>query len=125
MSRGKVTAPTFDVETDLTYDVLRRILPTDSLDMPQLDSDRWCSTTPSRATTSSSRWRTLRLASRRLRPTLRWMPRAGLFVAMSMSPIMLRTQLCPVLPTPSPIRLSLCIPRQWACAWASVRIRCA
>ena len=38
VSRGKVTAPTF--ETDLTYDVLRRILPTDSLDMPQLDSDR-------------------------------------------------------------------------------------
>lgn len=40
VSRGKVTAPTFDVETDLTYDVLRRILPTSSLDMPQLDSDR-------------------------------------------------------------------------------------
>ena len=40
VSRGKVCAPTFDVETDLTYDVLRRILPTDSLDMPQLDSDR-------------------------------------------------------------------------------------
>lgn len=40
VSRGKVTAPTFDVETDLTYDVLRRILSTDSLDMPQLDSDR-------------------------------------------------------------------------------------
>lgn len=40
VSRSKVTAPTFDVETDLTYDVLRRILPTDSLDMPQLDSDR-------------------------------------------------------------------------------------
>lgn len=40
VSRGKVRAPAFDVETDLTYDVLRRILPTDSLDMPQLDSDR-------------------------------------------------------------------------------------
>lgn len=40
VSRGKVTAPTFDVETDLTYDVLRRILPTGSLGMPQLDSDR-------------------------------------------------------------------------------------
>ena len=40
VSRDKVTAPTFDVETDLTYDVLRRILPTGSLDMPQLDSDR-------------------------------------------------------------------------------------
>ena len=40
VSRGKVPAPTFDVETDLTYDVLRRILPADSLDMPQLDSDR-------------------------------------------------------------------------------------
>lgn len=40
VSRGKVTAPTFDVETDLTYDVLRRILPTGCLDMPQLDSDR-------------------------------------------------------------------------------------
>lgn len=40
VSRGKVTAPTFDVETDLTYDVLRRILPTGGLDMPQLDSDR-------------------------------------------------------------------------------------
>lgn len=40
VSRGKVMAPTFDVETDLTYDVLRRILPTDGLDMPQLDSDR-------------------------------------------------------------------------------------
>ena len=40
VSRGKVTAPTFDVETDRTYDVLRRILPTDALDMPQLDADR-------------------------------------------------------------------------------------
>ena len=40
MSRGKLCAPTFDVETDLTYDVLRRILPIDALDMPQLDSDR-------------------------------------------------------------------------------------
>ena len=40
VSRGKVTAPPFDVETDLTYDVLRRILPTDALGMPQLDSDR-------------------------------------------------------------------------------------
>ena len=40
VSRGKVPTPTFDVEADLTYDVLRRILPTDSLDMPQLDSDR-------------------------------------------------------------------------------------
>ena len=40
VSRGKVTAPTFDVETDLTYDVLRHILPTDALDMPQLDADR-------------------------------------------------------------------------------------
>lgn len=40
VSRGKVTAPTFDVETDLTYDVLSRILPTDALDMPQLDADR-------------------------------------------------------------------------------------
>lgn len=40
VSRGKLCAPTFDVETDLTYDVLCRILPTDSLNMPQLDSDR-------------------------------------------------------------------------------------
>ena len=40
VSRGKVTAPSFDAETDLTYDVLRRILPTDGLDMPQLDADR-------------------------------------------------------------------------------------
>ena len=40
VSRGKVCAPTFDAETDLTYDVLRRILPTDALDMPQLDADR-------------------------------------------------------------------------------------
>ena len=40
VSRGKVTAPAFDFETDLTYDVLRRILPTDGLEMPQLDADR-------------------------------------------------------------------------------------
>lgn len=40
VSRGKVTALAFDVETDLTYDVLRRILPTDGLEMPQLDADR-------------------------------------------------------------------------------------
>lgn len=40
VSRSKLCAPTFDVETDLTYDVLRRILPTDALDMPQLDADR-------------------------------------------------------------------------------------
>lgn len=39
VSRGKLCAPAFDVETDLTYDVLRRILPTDALDMPQLDAD--------------------------------------------------------------------------------------
>lgn len=40
VSRGKVAAPTFDVETDLTYDVLRRILPTDAQALPQLDADR-------------------------------------------------------------------------------------
>ena len=40
VSRGKLCAPAFDVETDLTYDVLRRILPTDALGMPQLDADR-------------------------------------------------------------------------------------
>lgn len=40
VSRGKVTAPAFDAETDLTYDVLRRILPTDGLELPQLDADR-------------------------------------------------------------------------------------
>ena len=40
VSRGKLCAPTFDAETDLTYDVLRRILPTDGLEMPQLDADR-------------------------------------------------------------------------------------
>lgn len=40
VSRGKLCAPTFDVENDLTYDVLRRILPTDALDVPQLDADR-------------------------------------------------------------------------------------
>lgn len=39
VSRGKVTAPTFDAETDLTYEVLRRILPTDALGMPQIDAD--------------------------------------------------------------------------------------
>lgn len=40
VSRGKVTAPIFDVETDLTYDVMRRILPGQGMDMPQLDADR-------------------------------------------------------------------------------------
>lgn len=40
VSRGKVCAPTFDVVTDLTYDVLRRILPTDAQALPQLDADR-------------------------------------------------------------------------------------
>ena len=40
VSRGKVCAPTFDVETDLTFDVLRRILPTDAQALPQLDADR-------------------------------------------------------------------------------------
>ena len=125
VSRGKVTAPTFDVETDLTYDVLRRILPTDALDMPQLDADRLVFDNSQPATTSSFRFRTLPLASRRLRPTLRWMSRAGLFVAMpiQMLPTIRPVQSSPVLPTPSPIRLSLCIPRQWACAWASVRSR--
>ena len=39
VSRGKVTAPAFDVETDLTYDVLCRILPTGDMDMPRLDAD--------------------------------------------------------------------------------------
>ena len=39
VSRGKVPAPSFDVESDLTYDVLRRILPGQGLGMPQLDSD--------------------------------------------------------------------------------------
>lgn len=38
-SRGKVPAPSFDVESDLTYDVLRRILPGRGLGMPQLDAD--------------------------------------------------------------------------------------
>lgn len=40
VSRGKVPAPAFDVERDLTYDVLRRILPTSGLDVPELDADR-------------------------------------------------------------------------------------
>ena len=40
VSRGKVPAPSFDVESDLTYDVLRRILPGQGLGMPQLDADR-------------------------------------------------------------------------------------
>lgn len=39
VSRGKVPAPSFDVESDLTYDVLRRILPGRGLGMPQLDAD--------------------------------------------------------------------------------------
>lgn len=39
VSRGKVTAPIFDVETDLTYDVMRRILPGQGMGMPQLDAD--------------------------------------------------------------------------------------
>ena len=38
VSRGKLCAPTFDAETDLTYDVLRRILPTDAQALPQLDA---------------------------------------------------------------------------------------
>lgn len=40
VSRGKVPVPSFDVESDLTYDVLRRILPGQGLGMPQLDADR-------------------------------------------------------------------------------------
>ena len=48
---------TFDVETDLTYDVLRRILPTDALDMPQLDADRLVFDNSQPATTSSFRSR--------------------------------------------------------------------
>ena len=40
VSRGKVPAPSFDVESDLTYDVLHRILPGRGLGMPQLDADR-------------------------------------------------------------------------------------
>lgn len=39
VSRGKVPAPSFDIESDLTYDVLRRILPGQGLGMPQLDAD--------------------------------------------------------------------------------------
>ncbi len=39
VSRGKVPAPSFDVESDLIYDVLRRILPGQGLGMPQLDAD--------------------------------------------------------------------------------------
>lgn len=39
VSRGKVPEPSFDVESDLTYDVLRRILPGRGLGMPQLDAD--------------------------------------------------------------------------------------
>lgn len=39
VSRGKVPAPSFDAESDLTYDVLRRILPGQGLGMPQLDAD--------------------------------------------------------------------------------------
>ena len=85
----------------------------------------WCSTTPSRATTSLSRWRTLRLASRRLSPTLHWMPRAGLSAAMRSRrvPVQMPAPPFPALPTPSPMRLSSCIPRRWACAWAPARIR--
>lgn len=40
VGRGKAPAPAFDVESDLTYDVLRRILPGQGLGMPHLDADR-------------------------------------------------------------------------------------
>ena len=48
VSRGKVMAPTFDVETDLTYDVLRRILRPIVWTCRSSIATVWCSTTPSR-----------------------------------------------------------------------------
>ena len=127
VSRGKVCAPTFDVETDLTYDVLRRILPTDALDMPQLDADRLVFDNSRPGDYELISLANLPLASRRLRPTLHWMPRAGLSAAMRSRrvPMQMPAPPFPVLPTPSPMRLSSCIPRRWACAWAPARIRSA
>ena len=121
--RGKVCAPTFDAETDLTYDVLRRILPTDSLDMPQLDSDRLVFDNSKPGDYELISLADFTFGEQAFEANASLDARVGLFAAMSMLLIMLRTQLCPVLPTPSPIRLSLCIPRQWACAWAPVRSR--
>ena len=40
VSRGKGNPISFNVEQDLTYDVLRRILPSDASGIPVLDSDR-------------------------------------------------------------------------------------
>ncbi|MFR3876983.1 MAG: PD-(D/E)XK nuclease family protein [Collinsella sp.] len=121
VSRGKVTAPTFDVETDLTYDVLRRILPTDALDMPQLDSDRLVFDNSKPGDYELISLANFIFGEQAFEANASLDAEGRLVRGDADVAIMLRTQLCPVLPTPSPIRLSLCIPRQWACAWASVR----
>ena len=126
VSRGKVTAPTFDVETDLTYDVLRRILPTDALDMPQLDADRlvFDNSQPGDYELISLADFTFGEQAFEANASL---DAEGRLVRGDADARCCRYRFgqynpSPVLPTPSPMRLSLCIPRQWACAWASVRI---
>ena len=123
VSRGKVTAPTFDVETDLTYDVLRRILPTDALDMPQLDADRLVFDNSQPGDYELISLSDFTFGEQAFEANASLDAEAGSFVAIPMSPIMLRTQPCPVLPTPCPIRLNSYIPRRRACAWARVRSR--
>ena len=123
--RGKVTAPTFDVETDLTYDVLRRILPTDALDMPQLDADRlvFDNSKPGDYELISLSDFTFGEQAFEANASLDAEGRLVRGDAEPEAPVRMPAPPFPALPTPSPMRLSSCIPRRWACAWAPARIR--
>lgn len=124
VSRGKVTAPTFDVETDLTYDVLRRILPTDSLDMPQLDSDRlvFDNSQPGDYELISLADFTFGEQAFEANASLDAegrLVRGDVDVADNAS-----RSTVPGPADPKADSFELVYPRQRACAWASVRIRC-
>ncbi len=124
VSRGKVAAPTFDVETDLTYDVLRRICRPTVWTCRNSIATVWCSTTPSRATTSSSRWRALRLATAfEANASLDVEGRLVRGDADADAPT-IRPLNVPGPADPKPICLSLCIPRPVGVRMGTVRSRC-
>ena len=127
VSRGKVTAPTFDVETDSTYDVLRRILPTDALDTPQLDSDRpvFDNSQPGDYELISLTDFTFGEQAFEANASL---DAEGRLVRGDAEPEGAGADARAAVPGPAdpePDAFELVYPERWACAWAPARIRSA
>lgn len=124
VSRGKVTAPTFDVETDLTYDVLRRILPTDTLDMPQLDADRTVFDNSQPGDYELISLADFTFGEQAFEANASLDAEGRLVRGDADAADNAARSTVPGPADPKPDSFELVYPGQWACAWASVRIRC-